>query len=90
MTVFSSLKTLYSFLVTSEDEVETTLQQFSDPEYWGKGVVSETIKPFEAGRVEFKGSWWPAISEQGIILATGTLVQVIGRHNITLIVQPIL
>jgi membrane protein implicated in regulation of membrane protease activity len=94
MTVFSPLKAFYGFLVAGENKAQTTVQKFSDPQFWGKGIVSETIRPFETGRVQFQGSWWPAmfepgISEQAVILEAGHVVQVIGRQNITLIVQPI-
>ena len=52
-------------------------------------IVSDTIVPFRGGRVQFKGSWWPARCEQNVTLLAGDVVQVIGRQNITLLVQPI-
>ncbi len=51
-------------------------------------IVSETIVPFRGGRVQFQGSWWPARCEEEVTLRPGDVVQVIGRQNITLLVQP--
>jgi membrane protein implicated in regulation of membrane protease activity len=55
-----------------------------------EAIVDETIEgPAKKGRVKFRGSWWPAICEQDITLTSGQQVNVIGIHNITLIVEPI-
>lgn len=55
----------------------------------GQATVSDTISPGKAGRVRFKGSWWPAKCTQHLTMYPGDVVQVIGVKNITLIVEPI-
>lgn len=55
----------------------------------GEGVVDCVIYPYQKGRIYFRGSWWPARCEEEVKLLTGQRVKVIGRQNITLIVQPI-
>ena len=55
-----------------------------------QAIVDETIRPFQAGRVSFQGSWWDARCQQNIILKSGEFVEVVGIHNITLIVEPTL
>jgi len=90
MTVQSPLKTVYSLFFTgAEEDVLGSSRQVADSSYYGKGIVSETIAPHRTGRVQFQGSWWSALCEQEITLAPGKMVQVIGRRNITLLVQPI-
>ena len=54
-----------------------------------RAIVSDTIYPYTAGRVQFQGSWWPAACEQAVTIVPGTVVQVVGRRNITLVVKPI-
>jgi len=53
-------------------------------------IVSDDILPHQTGRVSFQSSWWPALCQQKIRILAGTTVRVIGRSNITLIVEPIL
>lgn len=55
-----------------------------------QAIVDETILPFRKGRVSFQGSWWNARCQQNIIIKPGEVVEVVGIHNITLIVEPIL
>ncbi|MEC4984956.1 MAG: NfeD family protein [Oscillatoria sp. PMC 1068.18] len=55
----------------------------------GKAVVDEEIRPEQKGRVRFRGSWWPALCEQEIIISSGEVVKVVGRCNITLLVEPL-
>ena len=60
-----------------------------DRDYCGQAIVSETIYPEHLGRIQFQGSWWSAWCEQDVVLTPGKVVQVIGRRNITLLVQPV-
>ncbi len=53
-----------------------------------QAIVEQTIHPLRNGRVRFRGSWWPAHCKQDITLIPGEIVYVVGRHNITLIVEP--
>ncbi|MGL5194436.1 MAG: NfeD family protein [Chroococcales cyanobacterium] len=52
-------------------------------------IVDETIVPYFGGRVRFQNSWWPAFCPHHITLSPGEVVSVVGRHNITLLVEPI-
>lgn len=54
-----------------------------------KAIVSETIQLEQPGRVRYRASWWSAICLQDVVLRPGTPVRVIGRSNLTLIVEPI-
>lgn len=51
-------------------------------------IVDETIVPYFGGRVRFQSSWWPALCLHNITLGPGEVVCVVGRHNITLLVEP--
>jgi membrane protein implicated in regulation of membrane protease activity len=51
-------------------------------------TVTDTIRPYRPGRIFFKGTWWNAVCEQNVELSTGSTVCVVGRTNITCIVQP--
>lgn len=53
----------------------------------GEAIVEQTIQPGKPGRVRFRGSWWPACCKQEIILVPGEMVYVVGRCNITLLVE---
>ncbi|MEC4983585.1 MAG: NfeD family protein [Oscillatoria sp. PMC 1068.18] len=55
----------------------------------GEATVTENIEPGKKGRVRFRASYWYAVCEEKITLSAGTLVQVRGNENITLIVEPI-
>ncbi|PSB06569.1 hypothetical protein C7B61_16880, partial [filamentous cyanobacterium CCP1] len=46
------------------------------------------IQPGKNGRVRFQGSWWSARCEQDVTILPGEVVRVVGRQNITLIVEP--
>ena len=52
-------------------------------------IVSDDILPNQIGRVSFRASWWPALCPQNIHIPSGTVVKVIGRTNITLLVEPL-
>ena len=53
------------------------------------GVVTIDIHPNRLGQVKFAGGWWSAKCGRAIIIKAGTLVHVIGRENISLIVEPV-
>jgi hypothetical protein len=55
----------------------------------GKAIVDATIEPSKNGRVRFQGSWWSARCEQETTIFPGEMVRVVGRQNITLIVEPV-
>ncbi|HEY9699898.1 MAG TPA: NfeD family protein [Trichocoleus sp.] len=54
-----------------------------------EAVVDAMIQPGKSGRVKYRGSWWLARCQQDITLAPEQTVAVIGRSNITLLVQPL-
>ena len=53
-----------------------------------EAVITLAIESGKSGQVKFAGSWWTARCRQGIKLALGEIVYVVGRHNITLYVEP--
>lgn len=54
-----------------------------------EATVESPIYPDRAGRVQFEGTGWPARTAAPTALLPGTRVRVIGRQNITLIVEPL-
>jgi membrane-bound ClpP family serine protease len=54
----------------------------------GKAIVDAMIQPSKNGRVRFQGTWWSARCEQDVTILPGEAVQVVGRQNITLLVEP--
>ena len=52
-------------------------------------IVDVTIKPGVGGRVRYQGSIWPANSFQDNNILVGQYVKVIGRNNITLLVEEV-
>ncbi|MCT7963725.1 NfeD family protein [Laspinema sp. D1] len=68
----------------AEIDSELMLQQSNQ-----LAIVDETIVPYFGGRVRFQNSWWPALCLHHITLGPGEVVSVVGRHNITLLVEPI-
>ncbi len=91
MTAFNPIKVLSALLFedTPRCEEVTPARTGSSQSIRKWAIVSSTIVPFQGGRVQFQGSWWPARCDQEITLLPGDIVQVIGRQNITLLVQPV-
>jgi len=54
-----------------------------------KSVISESLNSGDFGRVEHSGSTWQARAEGDQTILKGELVKIIGRDNITWIVQKI-
>ncbi|HEY9657544.1 MAG TPA: NfeD family protein, partial [Allocoleopsis sp.] len=59
------------------------------PSKSSKAIVDAAISPGRSGRIRYQGSWWSARCEQDITLSPGEEVRVVGRQNITLIVEPL-
>lgn len=76
--------------------VQKVLHELSKPRtgeksgrFSGVAIVDELIRPGFQGRVYFRSSWWPARSEQLLLLYKGRSVEVVGIEGITLLVRPI-
>jgi hypothetical protein len=52
-------------------------------------IVETTISLNQVGRVEFLASYWPAKCIKDVVLEVGTEVVVVGRQDITLLVEPV-
>lgn len=91
MATFNLIKAFQDFWYAEvEGSVVTDLpQKFRPNALEGEAIVSEKILPGQPGRVRFQGTWWPARCEQDLTLLAGEVVYVVGRENITLLVQPI-
>ena len=64
---------------------QPTTQKF---DLWkGNSIVTEQICPDRRGRVKFRGSWWFAQCVTGINVSPGVRVNVIGRNEMTLLVE---
>ncbi len=59
-------------------------------ELTGQATVDQLIQAGKMGRVRFQGSWWYAQCQQDTTLVPGQVVRVVGRDNITLLVEPVL
>ncbi|MGB0562051.1 MAG: NfeD family protein [Spirulinaceae cyanobacterium] len=53
----------------------------------GQAIVEQTIAPNHQGLVRFQGTYWSARCVDAISFAPGAIVEVIDRHNLTLIVK---
>ncbi len=52
-----------------------------------KAVVTQEISPIAVGKVEFHGTYWRAEALETI--AIGSPVEIVDKHNITLVVKPL-
>ena len=75
------LKGMFMGHIVSKQDLRENLEEFVGQ----KAVVKETIKPKVGGKVEFRGTNWSAEADEEI--AEGTVVEIIGKDNITLKVK---
>jgi len=54
-----------------------------------EAIVAASICPHQSGQVKFQGSWWRARSILNACIPEGAIVRVVGRVNLTLMVEPI-
>jgi membrane protein implicated in regulation of membrane protease activity len=60
----------------------------NQPDFVGERVtVQQSITPIQPGAVELHGTIWKARAE--VAIAAGTVVEIIGNENLTLVVKPI-
>jgi len=89
MAIHNLLRIFTSLLFSGDPVIPATpvvsLPQFSKYE----ATVVKAIEPLRTGQIRFQGSWWSARCQRNIVLRPGELVNVVGRQNITLLVEPI-
>ncbi len=75
------LKGIFLGHIVSKQDLKANLEEFIGQ----KAVVKEKITPKVGGKVEFHGTGWQAEADEEI--AEGTVVEIIGKDNITLKVK---
>ena len=75
------LKGVFLGHTASKQDLKENLEEFVGQ----RAVVKEKILPKAGGKVEFRGTNWEAQAEEEI--AEGTVVEIIGKDNITLKVK---
>lgn len=89
MGLFSVGSLMYLFLLRENVQRLFRVKNLEDPEneFIGKTAKTLTSVTTEEGKVEFKGTQWPAISQDPI--PAGEDVEIVGQESITLYVKPL-
>lgn len=89
MALFSVGSLMYLFLLRENVQRLFRSKTIEDPEneFIGKTAKAITMISSEEGKVEFKGTQWPAISQDRI--AAGDEVEIVGQESIILYVKPL-
>lgn len=89
LSLFTVSSLMYLFLLRENVQRLFKSKSSEDPEneFIGKTAKTLTSITSENGKVEFKGTQWPAISQDQI--PAGEEVEIIGQESITLYVKPI-
>jgi len=72
-----------NFFIGNKENVETLEDEFINR----TAIVESDIRKGFTGKVNFKGTTWPAMSDSNI--SKGDLVTIIGKESINLIVKPV-
>lgn len=75
------LKGIFMGHIVSKQDMTENLEEFVGQ----RAVVKKKITPKAGGKVEFHGTNWEAFADEEI--AEGTMVEIIGKENITLKVK---
>lgn len=89
MAIHNLLRIFTSLLFSSGAVIPATPAVALPPFSKYEATVVKAIEPFRTGQIRFQGSWWSARCQRDIVLQPGELVNVVGRQNITLLVEPI-
>jgi inner membrane protein len=81
------LRNKFSAIFVGRNKTPGTSDEYLEGFVGMNAVVIQEIKQGIAGKVEFRGSSWPAVSDQAI--SEGDNVEITGRDNITLKVKPL-
>ena len=82
------LRNRFSTIFVGRNKTPGTSDEYLEGFVGMNAVVIQEIKQGIAGKVEFRGSSWPAVSDQAI--SKGDNVEITGRDNITLRVKPLI
>jgi membrane protein implicated in regulation of membrane protease activity len=82
------LRNRFSTIFVGRNKTPETSDEYLEGFVGMNAVVIQEIKQGIAGKVEFRGSSWPAVSDQAI--SKGDNVEITGRDNITLKVKPLI
>jgi inner membrane protein len=81
------LRKKFSSVFVGRNRTPGTSDEYLEGYVGMNAVVIQEIKPGIAGKVDFRGSSWLAVSDQAI--SEGDNVEITGRDNITLKVKPL-
>ncbi len=81
------LRKKFSSVFVGRNRTPGTSDEYLEGYVGMNAVVIQDIKPGIAGKVDFRGSSWLAVSDQAI--PEGDSVEITGRENITLKVKPL-
>ncbi len=87
--LFRSLAALFSDRIKDEGrERQKRVGDLSFGYAEGQGTIYKAVRPDRPGRVQVRGSSWPACCEQPIELLPGDIVDIVGQRELMLIVEP--
>lgn len=89
MAIHNLLRIFTSLLFSGGSVIPDTPAVALPPLSKYEATVVKAIEPFRTGQIRFQGSWWSARCQRDIVLQPGERVNVVGRQNITLLVEPI-